>query len=189
LLSDRQLKRTIADLKAMERQEFGSRQRFAFYTYLAEVIGLYRLLRRQKIAKPSAGRIAKLFGIRTQKRTHSIRIIIDATSSTTDPKMRSRWTRALRYAWRERNRWKKLQEFMRLNGGPAGCAARWSALHVRILPNSVRIGGESRISKIPPVVGVEVLKPDQLFVRDGKVFRQPDVMETAATEPDLHKRC
>jgi hypothetical protein len=64
-------------------------------------------LRRRNQAKPSAKRIAKLFGLRTQNRTHPIRIIIDVTS-TGDIKTRSRWSRALRYAWRERKMWRDL---------------------------------------------------------------------------------
>ena len=81
LMSDRQLKRSIADLKAMERKAFGSRRRFGFYVYLAAVYALYVLLRRNNEAKISAHRIAELFDIRIQKRTHSIRVIIDATSA------------------------------------------------------------------------------------------------------------
>jgi hypothetical protein len=99
--SVRRLKRTIANLKSLEQKCFGSRQRFAFYEYLAAVFAFYELLRRNNEAKQSARRIAELFGIRKQKRTHSIRVLIDATSSA-DEKTKSRWSRALRYAWHDR---------------------------------------------------------------------------------------
>ena len=106
--SDQQLRKTIDDLRELERKCFASRSRFAFYDYLAAVFELYVQLRRRKQAKPSARRIAKLFGLRKQNRTHPIRVIIDATS-TADIKTRSRWTRALKYAWRERKTWKDLE--------------------------------------------------------------------------------
>jgi hypothetical protein len=57
-----------------------------------------------------------------------IRVIID-TTSTADNKTKSRWTRALRYAWRERGHWTDLQTFLKQNGGPAGCAERFAAVH------------------------------------------------------------
>jgi hypothetical protein len=126
-MTDRQLRKVITDLIKLERKCFASRSRFAFYEYLAAVFDLYVQLRRRNQAKPSARRMAKLFGLRTGKRTHSIRTIIDATS-TADIKSRSRWTRALRYAWRERKTWKDLGSFLRENGGPAGCATQFAAI-------------------------------------------------------------
>jgi hypothetical protein len=127
LISDQQLRKTIYDLRALERKCFASRSRFAFYDYLAAVFELYVQLRRRNQAKPSARRIAKLFGFRKQKRSHCIRVIIDATS-TADLKTRSRWTRALRYAWRGRRTWRDLDAFLRENGGPAGCARQFAAI-------------------------------------------------------------
>ena len=128
--SDRQLRKTIDDLRELERKCFASRSRFAFYDYLAAVFELYVQLRRRNQAKPLAKRIAKLFGLRKQNGTHPIRIILDATSNA-DIKTRSRWTRALRYAWRERKTWKDLGAFLRENGGPAGCAAQFAAINPR----------------------------------------------------------
>jgi hypothetical protein len=130
-MSDRQLRKVITDLIKLERKCcFAARNRFAFYDYLAAVLDLYIRLRRRNQAKPWARRIAKLFGLRSQKRTHPIRVIIDATS-TADNKMKSRWTRALRYAWRERKTWKDLGLFLRENGGPAGCADQFAAINQR----------------------------------------------------------
>jgi hypothetical protein len=117
-------------LKSLERKRFADRNRFAFYDYLAAVFELYVQLRRRNQAKPSARRIAKLLGLRNQKRSHCIRVLIDATS-TADLKTRSRWTRALKYAWRERKTWKDLGSFLRENGGPAGCADQFAAINQR----------------------------------------------------------
>ena len=129
-MSDRQLRKVITDLIKLERKCFASRSRFAFYEYLAAVFELYVQLRRRDEAKLSARRIAKLFGLRNHKRSHPIRVILDATS-TTDDKTRSRWSRALRYAWRERKTWTDLGSFLRDNGGPAGCADQFAAINSR----------------------------------------------------------
>jgi hypothetical protein len=128
LNSDRQLRKTIDDLRELEQKCFASRSRFAFYEYLAAVFEFYVQLRRRNRAKPLAKRIAKLFGLRKQNGPHPIRTIIDATS-TADIKSRSRWSRALRYAWRERKTWKDLGSFLRENGGPAGCADQFAAIN------------------------------------------------------------
>ena len=127
LISDLQLRQTIDALRKLERKCFASRSRFAFYDYLAAVFELYVRLRRTGQAKRAARLIAKFFGLRNQKRTHPIRVIIDATS-TADLKTKSRWTRALRYAWRERKTWTDFTSFLRENGGPAGCAEQFAAL-------------------------------------------------------------
>jgi hypothetical protein len=127
LNSDRQLRKTIDGLRKLERKCFAARNRFAFYDYLAAVLELYVQLNRTNQAKPAALRIAKLFGLRNQKRSHCIRVIIAATS-TADLKTRSRWSRALRYAWLERKRWTDLASFLRENGGPAGCAKQFAAI-------------------------------------------------------------
>jgi hypothetical protein len=128
LKSDRQLRKTIDDLRGLERKCFASRSRFAFYDYLAAVFELYVQLRRRNQARPSAKSIAKLFGLRKPNRTHPIRVIIDATSAA-DIKTRSRWRRGLRYAWRQRKTWKDFGSFLRENGGPAGCADQFAAVN------------------------------------------------------------
>jgi hypothetical protein len=130
LKSDRQLRKIIDDLRELERNCFASRRRFAFYNYLAAVFELYVQLRRTKRAKRAATLIARLFGLRQQNRAHPIRTIIEATSAA-DIKTKSRWTRALKYAWQERKTWTNLRSFLRENGGPAGCADQFAAINSR----------------------------------------------------------
>ena len=77
---------------------------------------------------PSNPRLISLLGPRQRNGTHLIRMIFDATSRA-DNKTKSRWTRALRYAWHERREWKRLETFFQEHGGPAGCAARLAALN------------------------------------------------------------
>jgi len=128
LIPDQQLRRTIDGLRDLERKCFASRSRFAFYDYLAAIFELHVQLRRTKQAKKAARVVEKSFLLPNQKRTHPIRVIIDATS-TADNKTKSRWTRALRYAWRERRTWKDFASFLRENGGPAGCAEKFAAIN------------------------------------------------------------
>jgi hypothetical protein len=130
LISDRQLRQTVHDLRALERKCFATRSRFAFYDYLAAVFELYVQLKRTKQAKKATTLIAKFLGMRQQKRVHPIRAIIDA-SSTAEKKTKSRWSRALRYALRERKTWTDLKSFLRENGGPAGCAEQFAAINPR----------------------------------------------------------
>jgi hypothetical protein len=127
LISDRQLRQTIDALRKLERKCFASRNRFVFYDFLAAVFELYGQLRGIKQARKATIRVAKLFGLHLQKRMHPIRVIINATS-TADNKTKSRWGRALRYAWRERRTWTDLGSFLRENGGPAGCAGQFAVL-------------------------------------------------------------
>jgi hypothetical protein len=167
----------------MERKAFGSRRRFEFYAYLGAVYALYGLLRRKNEAKISAHRIAKLFGIRTQKRTHAIRVIIDA-SSAAEEKTRSRWCRALRHCWRERKNWTDLGTLFSEVGGPAGAAARWSALRMRKGSGQVGPDTQDLVPEVPLIVDTPLLEPGRLFAVGGRVFRQPDAAEA---DPQLNR--
>jgi hypothetical protein len=112
-------------------------------------------------------------------------VIIEATSAA-DEKTKSRWARALRYAWYGRRWWKDLNELFRSNGGPAGCAENFAALHKRA-NSRLRTGGANPGLKIPPIVDVPIFKPGQLYVKDGKVFARPDVSNAENSSPFLQK--
>jgi hypothetical protein len=148
LISDSSLRRKIAQLQKVEEECFRSRCRFRFYTYLGAVFAFYRRLRRNNEVKDSVRRMADLFDSCENQYGHPIRIIIDA-SSQADGKTKSRWTRALRFCWHERERWANLQTFLRENGGPAGCASKFADLNPKSPGGYVRVGGENRIPKIP----------------------------------------
>ena len=102
--------------------------------------------------------LAKLAGLKHQPNRHPLRILVDVASSA-DRKSKSRWTQALRFAWRERSNWKDPTECLRANGGVAGCAQKFADLQaeMRTPPGLVRLGGEDRFPKIPFFVGVELL--------------------------------
>jgi len=129
LTVDQKLGQRLAYLINLERNCFASRSRFAFYDYLVAVFDFYLRLRQKHQAKATARRIANLFDLRNRKHAHPIRVMIDATS-TADNKTKSRWTRALRYAWRDRREWRDLKAFLQENGGPAGCATQFAAIKV-----------------------------------------------------------
>ncbi len=148
MASDRLLRHRISDLKKLEEKCFASRKRFEFYCYLAAVYQLYIDLRRDNATQHLARRIAKLFNVATHRDIHLIRLIIDA-SSQSDARNKSRWTRALRFAWVERRRWSDLETFLQRNGGPAGCAGQFAALHPRAPGGCMRVGGENRVPRIP----------------------------------------
>jgi hypothetical protein len=57
LISDRQLRKVIDGLRNLERNCFASKNRFAFYNYLAAVFEPYVQLRQSNQAKPLARRI------------------------------------------------------------------------------------------------------------------------------------
>jgi hypothetical protein len=78
---------------------------------------------RHGASKRGTARIAELHGIRTEEQTHPFRIILEASSSGLDRKTLSRWTRALRFMWSDRDNWKNMGQLFEREGGIAGCAA------------------------------------------------------------------
>jgi hypothetical protein len=154
LLPDKMLQRKIADLKMLEQRCFASRQRFKFYHYLGAVYAFYAFLRRRNEAKKTARRIVRLFSLCNRTDAHPIRVIIDATSDA-GMKAKSRWARALQFAWHERKRSPKLQEVLLKYGGPAGCAEQFAALNSKPPQGCVRVGGEGRVPRIPLFVDAE----------------------------------
>ena len=157
LASDRLLRHRISDLKRLEEKCFASRNRFGFYLYLASVYELYADLRRTKATEHLARRIAELSHAVTRKHAHPIRLIIDA-SSQASKKTKNRWSLALRFAQHERRRWNNLEAFLRQNGGPAGCASQFAALHPRLPGGCVRLAGEGRVPKVPLFVSRDMLR-------------------------------
>ena len=152
------LQAAITMLTKLDRRWRKTGRKRALYRFLESVFSLYTVWRRAGDTRTAAKRMAKLAGLRHQANRHPIRTIIDATS-TADRKSKSRWTQALRYAWRERSKWNGLIDCLRANGGIAGCADRWASLQAENKTPSgcVRIGGEDRFPKIPFFVGVELL--------------------------------
>jgi hypothetical protein len=104
-----------------------SRKKNAPHKYIAAIYEFYRDLRNKRVATKTANRISKLAKLNSRSDRHPVRALIDA-SCTADEKTKSRMTRAIRYA--QRQKWdgdikSKLQE----NGGIAGCAKKFAGLN------------------------------------------------------------
>jgi hypothetical protein len=99
-----------------------SRQRFAIYGYLSAIYRTYRNWRRHKRAIRNARKVAQHIGITFRKGMSPFRVLIEATSPLTDPKQKSRWVRALQYAWLQHVLPRHLVEFFQQRKGISGCA-------------------------------------------------------------------
>ena len=69
-----------------------------------------------------AKKLAEIYDIAPRENASLIRAIIDASASNLDPKTASRWTRALKFIWRERQHWTDCRAFVDSHDGIAGCA-------------------------------------------------------------------
>ena len=152
------LEAAIDLLLGHERRWRRTGRKRVLYRFLESVLNLYAAWKNAGIAQAAANRMGKLTGPGTQQRRHPVRAIIDATS-TADRKSKTRWTQALRFAWRKRSIWKDLEKCLRANRGIAGCADRWADIQAenRTPKGFVRVGGEDRFPKIPFFVSVELL--------------------------------
>lgn len=152
------LRAAISKLQMQHGRWGKTGSKLALYRYLESVFDCYSTWKRDGIELSASGRIARLTGLDPQRRRHPIRAILDATS-TADRRTKSRWYRALRYAWRDRSKWSGLKECLSANGGVAGCASKWADLQAenRTPPGFVRIGGETRFPRVPLFVATSLL--------------------------------
>lgn len=107
-----------------------SKRRFASYRYLRIVYRGYCKLEERSLLGRLRRVLARKFGTSKEPHQHVLRALIDATTQVRDKRMRSRWTRALEYAWNEEIEPDELIGFIKENKGLAGCA-RYAA---RALP-------------------------------------------------------
>src|ERR1019366_4848994 len=75
------------------------KRRFGLYRYLRDVYELYLELRSRRIARKATRRIAKICKLSTQRKSHPIRILIEASAGPEDSRQKSRWSQALKYAY------------------------------------------------------------------------------------------
>ena len=123
---EEEIRDEIERLRALEEKAFGPRHgKYDFYEYLEEVWELYSKWKEANKAQAHAKRLAAMYKFKLRKNTHPIRAIIDA-SSKKGVGDKSEWTRALKYAARNRSQIEKVgfRKFLESNGGPAGCAAK-----------------------------------------------------------------
>jgi hypothetical protein len=107
---------------------------------LADVYQVYRDLRSRRIARKAARRIAKICKLSLKKKSHPIRILIEASAGPEDPRQKSRWTQALRYAFGWQLAAKRLKWLFEETGGIAGCASKFAVVN----PANRRLGRNRR---------------------------------------------
>jgi len=129
-ITDEYLRKIIRTLKNSAAKHRGDtrpgKRRFGLYRYLRDVYELYRDLRSRRIARKATRQIAKHLQLPIQKKSHPIRILIEASAGPEDARQKSRWTQALKYAFGWRQPARKLKWFFRMNGGVAGAAAKFA---------------------------------------------------------------
>jgi hypothetical protein len=101
------------------------------YRYLRDVYQAYLDLRSRRIAKKATRRIAKICKLSTRRKTHPIRILIEASAGPEDNRAKSRWTQALKYAYGWRQPAKRLKWSFEVAGGIAGSARKYAALQAQ----------------------------------------------------------
>ena len=92
-----------------------------------------------------ARRIANISKLSLKKKSHPIRILIEASAGPEDPRQKSRWTQALKYAFGWRQSAKKLKWFFKVNGGIAGSARKSAILNAQRKATRMMISG--RVSR------------------------------------------
>jgi hypothetical protein len=102
------------------------RRRFGLYRFLRDIYQVYLDLRSRRKARKATRRIAKIFKLSIRRKSHPIRILIEASAGPEDNRAKSRWTKALLYVWGWRQPAKKLKWCLRQTGGIAGSARKYA---------------------------------------------------------------
>src|SRR5450759_5252212 len=148
-ITDEYLQKIIRTLKNSAAKHRGDtrpgKRRFGLYRYLRDVYELYLELRLKRNAKKSTRRIAKICKLSTQRKSHPIRILIEASAGPEDARQKSRWTQALKYAYGWRQSAEKLKWFFKVNGGIAGSARKSAILNAQRKATRMMIPG--RVSR------------------------------------------
>jgi hypothetical protein len=126
LSTDAARKRELEKLKQIEQESFQTRQRFRERFYLQEIYEVWWSWPASKRTS-FARQAARLSKIAARPSSHPIRILIDCTSPSTEEKMKSRWTQALRLADVLSVPPCDLEKFGNKYGGVAGCARAYAA--------------------------------------------------------------
>src|SRR4051812_2191690 len=97
------LEKRLLALRRLYQSCRRQRKRDAWLTYLTGVYELYfRLKRNSKRLSAAKQELLRFQTCRSRKRHHSIRMLVEATAGDVDVKVKSRWTRCLRFAGRRK---------------------------------------------------------------------------------------
>jgi hypothetical protein len=118
------------------------KRRFGLYRYLRDVYQIYIDLRSRRKASTATRRITKIQKLPIQKKSHPIRILIEASAGPEDARQKSRWSQALKYAFGWHQPAERLKWFFQTNGGIAGSARKSAILNAqRKATRMMTIGG------------------------------------------------
>jgi hypothetical protein len=118
------VRKVIRQVEKAAKRSAKSKRRFALYRYLKSVYRGYCVLEDQRLLRALKIFLAREYSLSAEYDLHSIRRIIEATAVMEDLRARSRWTRALEFAWNEEVEPNELVWFLGQNGGLSGCARR-----------------------------------------------------------------
>jgi hypothetical protein len=99
-----------------------SRSRFRIRTYLKDVYRLYRRWNENGEVKRLVRTAVSLSDFHIRHGAHPLKVLIDLTCTEPDPKQRSRWAAALRYADVQSVHPEALRSFIERHGGIAAVA-------------------------------------------------------------------
>ena len=102
------------------------RRRVWLHGYLTDVFRIFLEFKSRRFAKSATRRMAKIFNLPIGIKSHPVRILIEASAGREDSRAKSRWTQALRYAYKCRVATRELDGFFKLNKGVAGCASKFA---------------------------------------------------------------
>ena len=103
-------------------------RRYWMYPYLQDVYEVFRDIQSQGIAKKAGRRIVKLLRLPIKKKSHVIRVLIEASAGAEDNRTKIKWANALKYAFGWLQEPARLEWFFGVNGGLAGCTAKYADL-------------------------------------------------------------
>jgi hypothetical protein len=123
----REIIRTLKQSASKHRSDIRpGKRRFGIYKYLTDVYESYLELRSRRVARKATRRIAKISKLSLQKKSHPLRILIEASAGPEDARQKSRWSQALKYAYGWRQSAERLKWFFQTNGGIAGSARKYA---------------------------------------------------------------
>lgn len=120
--STRKIVARIQKVRRAAERAASRKQRFANYGYLRSVLRAYSHFVEDDLLSHLVEIAPSTLMTPVRADWHPLRVIVEASCIQPDLKMRSRWTRALELAVREKVDPKDLVRFIRAHNGIAGCA-------------------------------------------------------------------
>ncbi|UGY17992.1 hypothetical protein HAP48_0011475 [Bradyrhizobium septentrionale] len=118
-----QIRAQLDRVRKVGKKAARSEKRFADYRYLRAVYRALHNLGEDNLLPILSRVVRQEYNVPKRAGTHALRTIIDATATTaSDLRTRSRWARALEWAYDQEVRPSELIWFLKANNGIAGCA-------------------------------------------------------------------